>query len=156
VTDATRTVGRRALLEAAGLGAVAALALPTRLAGAQLSEAEQANVAIVGDFCAAWATRDMAKPLAFMSDDCVYRMTETTPPATGHQGVRDRLQSFVDASERVEFQILEAFAKGPIVVNHRIDRFVSAQPITWEGVGVFYVAGGRIKEWFDYTIRVTR
>jgi len=26
---------------------------------------------------------------------------------------------------------------------------------SWEGVGVFYVAGGRIKEWFDYTIRVT-
>jgi len=104
-----RTTG---LLETTGLGAVAALALPTRLAGAQLSEAERANVAIVGDFCAAWATRDMAKPLAFMSDDCVYRMTETTPPATGHQGVRDRLQSFVDASERVEFQILETFLGG--------------------------------------------
>jgi limonene-1,2-epoxide hydrolase len=28
--------------------------------------------------------------------------------------------------------------------------------VTWEGVGVFYVENGKIKEWSDYTIRVER
>jgi limonene-1,2-epoxide hydrolase len=43
------------------------------------------------------------------------------------------------------------------VVNHRIDRFLSStRPLTWEGVGVFYVTNGRIQEWSDYTIRVQR
>ena len=44
-----------------------------------------------------------------------------------------------------------------MVINHRIDRFISTtRPLTWEGVGVFFVKDGKIKEWFDYTIRVER
>ena len=44
-----------------------------------------------------------------------------------------------------------------MVVNHRVDRFVSTtRPLTWEGVGVFFVKDRKIKEWFDYTIRVQR
>jgi limonene-1,2-epoxide hydrolase len=46
---------------------------------------------------------------------------------------------------------------GPIVINHRIDTFASAtRPLTWEGTGVFFVKDGKIKEWFDYTIRTIR
>ena len=57
----------------------------------------------------------------------------------------------------ITMTILETFAKGPIVVTHRIDRFASkTRPLTWEGVGVFLVQNGKIKEWFDYTIRVDR
>ena len=52
---------------------------------------------------------------------------------------------------------LDTFAKGPLVVNHRIDRFISTtRPLTWEGVGVFFLKDGKIKEWFDYTIRTIR
>jgi limonene-1,2-epoxide hydrolase len=44
-----------------------------------------------------------------------------------------------------------------MVINHRIDRFVSTtRPLTWEGVGVFFVKDGKIREWSDYTIRVER
>lgn len=67
------------------------------------------------------------------------------------------MQPWVDTSDSIEFKILESFAKGPIVVTHRIDRFASkTRPLTWEGVGVFFVQNGKIKEWFDYTIRVDR
>src|SRR5207244_2475589 len=115
------------------------------------------NVQIVKDFCGAWSTRDMSKPLEFLSRDCVYRMTETTAPANGHEGVIQRLKSYVDVTSRLEFKILETFAKGPIVMNHRVDSFVSTtRPLTWEGVGVFLVQDGKIKEWSDYTIRVNR
>ena len=56
----------------------------------------------------------------------------------------------------VEFRVLETFASGPIVINHRIDRFDSPNPLTWEGVGVFFIKDGKIKEWSDYTIRMKR
>jgi limonene-1,2-epoxide hydrolase len=84
-------------------------------------------------------------------------MSETTPPANGHDGVIQRLKSYVDATDRLEFEILATFASGPLVMNHRIDRFVSTtRPVTWEGVGIFFVQNGKIKEWSDYNIRVTR
>ena len=124
---------------------------------AQHSPAETANMRIVADFCAAWSTRDLQKVLPFLAEDSVYRMSETTPPVTGHAGVRERLGSWLETSQQIEFRILDTFAKGPMVVNHRIDRFVSTtRPLTWEGVGVFFVKDGKIKEWFDYTIRVER
>jgi limonene-1,2-epoxide hydrolase len=44
-----------------------------------------------------------------------------------------------------------------MVMNHRIDSFKSTkQPLTWEGIGVFFVKDGRIREWSDYTIKVSR
>jgi limonene-1,2-epoxide hydrolase len=146
---------RRALLTTAGAGAVAWLAaLP---AAAQSTEAEQANVKLVNDFCAAWATRDLTRILAYVAADNVYRMTETTAPVTGHAGITERLGDWIKTSEQIEFKVLDTWAKGPMVVNHRIDRFVSnVRPLTWEGVGVFFIKDGRIREWHDYTIRVAR
>jgi limonene-1,2-epoxide hydrolase len=150
-------VERRAFLGAAGLGAVAALGMADAAAAGQQSDGEKANVKLVDDFCAAWATRDFDKILPFLADDSSYRMSETTPAVTGHAGVRERLGTWLETSQQIDFRILETFAKGPMVINHRIDRFVSTtRPLTWEGVGVFFVKDGRIKEWFDYTIRVQR
>ena len=147
---------RRNFLLTAGLSAIGVAGAGATSAAADWSESEKTNVKTVTDFCAAWATRDLARVLPFLSEDCVYRMTETTPPATGHAGVSGRLKSAVETSERVEFRVLDTFAAGPIVINHRIDRFVSARPLTWEGVGVFFVKDGKIKERSDYTIRTER
>jgi limonene-1,2-epoxide hydrolase len=141
-------------LAALGTGAMAVAAGPA--GAADLTAAEQANQKLVTDFCASWSTRDLARILPFLADDCVYRMTETAPPANGHDGVVQRLKQWLDDSSLVEFKILEAKASGPIVITHRIDRFVTKQPLTWEGVGVFFVKDGRIKEWSDYTMRVLR
>lgn len=126
------------------------------LAGSDTSE-EGENIAVVNAYCQAWSAKDLSKPFAFLADDCVYRMTETTPPANGRQGISERLKAYVDASDSVEFRILQTFASGPIVINHRIDTFNSkTMPVTWEGVGVFFVKDRKIKEWSDYTIRVKR
>jgi len=147
---------RRAFLGGAGLGAAALLGVPNVASAADPSPAEQANIAIVKDFCAAWSTRDITKILPYLSDDCVYRMTETTPPANGHDAVVARLGTWLTDSSLIEFRILDAMAAGPIVITRRIDRFVTARPLTWEGVGVFFVKDGKIKEWSDYTIRSQR
>jgi limonene-1,2-epoxide hydrolase len=151
---------RRTFLSSAGVSGAAALAafsgLSQSASAAEWNDAEKASVKLVTDFCAAWSTRNVNNVLPFLSDDCVYRMTETTPPVNGHDGVVQRLKTWVDTASLVEFRILNTMAAGPIVINHRIDRFLTAQPLTWEGVGVFFVKDGRIKEWSDYTIRVQR
>jgi limonene-1,2-epoxide hydrolase len=142
-----------------GTGALAAAgsAIPLAAAAADWTAAEKANVSVVNEFCASWSSRDLRQILPRLADDCVYRMTETTAPASGHAGVTERLGTWLQTSERIEFTVLETFAQGPIVMNRRIDRFVSTtRPLTWEGVGVFFVKDGKIKEWSDYTIRVER
>jgi len=152
-------IDRRELLRACGAGTalVATLTGARSAAAAELTDTEAANVKLVTAFCAAWSTRNLANVTALMTDDAVYRMSQTTPPVTGHAGLVGQMQPWVDASDTIEFKILETLAKGPIVLNHRIDHFASkTRPVTWEGVGVFYVENGKIKEWSDYTIRVER
>ena len=151
-----KEANRRAFLTTAGLGAAALLGRGRSADAAEWNAAERANVKTVTDFCAAWATRDLARVLPFLADDCVYRMTETTPPASGHDGIILRLKPTVDNATLVEFRVLDTMAAGPIVINHRVDRFMTARPLTWEGVGVFFVKDGKIQEWSDYTIRVER
>jgi limonene-1,2-epoxide hydrolase len=56
----------------------------------------------------------------------------------------------------IEFKVLETLSLGAIVINRRVDRFVSPRSFTWVGIGVFFVKDGKIKEWSDYTIRMDR
>lgn len=136
--------------------ALSAFAEP-RDAEAQAGAGESANLDIVKRFCAAWGTRDLQLITSYLADDSVYRMTETTPPILGHEPFVAQLQPWMVSSDSIEFKILETFARGPIVVTHRIDRFASkTRPLTWEGVGVFFVQNGKIKEWSDFTIRTER
>src|SRR5262245_55127237 len=156
-TRSDSELDRRSFMGAAGLTGLAALGSTLPLSAAELTTAEKANLDLVTAFCASWSTRDMTKITPFLASDSVYRMSETTPPVVGHAGVRERLESWLETSQQIEFKILETFARGPMVINHRIDRFISTtRPLTWEGVGVFFVKDGKIKEWFDYTIRVER
>jgi len=151
------TMDRRGFLASAGLGALTPLALASEASAAERSDAEKANVKLVTDFCASWSTRDLKQVFPRFADSGVYRMSETTPPVTGQAGLTERLGSWMQSSDRITFQILDTFAMGPIVINHRIDTFASkTRPLTWEGVGVFFVKDGKIQEWSDYTIRVVR
>jgi limonene-1,2-epoxide hydrolase len=148
---------RRAFLTTAGLGALTPLAVAGPASAAEWSAAERANVTLVTDFCASWSTRDLQQVFPRFADTGVYRMSETTPPVVGRAGITERLGSWMQSSDRITFAILETFAAGPIVINHRIDTFESrTRPLTWEGVGVFFVKDDKIQEWSDYTIRVVR
>ena len=148
---------RRAFLATAGIGALTPLAFAATASAAEWTAAEKANVQLVAEFCASWSTRDLQRVFPHFAGSGVYRMSETTPPVTGHAGLTERLGSWMRSSDRIVFEILATFATGPIVINHRIDRFESkTRPLTWEGVGVFFVKDGKIQEWSDYTIRVVR
>lgn len=133
-----------------------ALAIPAMTSQAMAAErtpTEIANLALVADFCSAFATRDMAKIAAFLAPTCSYRVTETAMPAVGPAAV-ERIRSYVERSSKIEFKILDSWARGPMVVNERIDSFTrpDASP-AYHLVGVFFIQNGKIAEWIDYGIR---
>jgi limonene-1,2-epoxide hydrolase len=141
----------RARFLAAGLSA--AVILPRRAGAAEPTAAEKANIELVTDFCHSFASRDMTKISSFLSDDCVYRVTETAPPVKGKDAI-ERIRTYVERSTKIEFQILESWVKGSVVVNERIDSFESPQRNNqFHLTGVFFVKAGKIAEWTDYTIR---
>ena len=151
------STSRRTFFAGSALGLAATAALSQENRAARWSEAEATNVKLVEDFCASWSTLDLEQVTSHMSVDSIYRMSETTPPVTGHEGVVGIMQPWFESSSAIEFRILETFARGPLVITHRIDTFSSdTRPLTWEGVGVFFLVDGKIKEWSDYTIRVGR
>lgn len=146
-------INRRAFL-AAGLGAAAFVGAGSRAEAAEPTSIEKANMQIVKDFCAAWPSHDLEKILAFFADNGSYRMTETMEPSKGRQALTARIKTIITNVDR--FEILDTFARGPMVVNERIDRFSNFQLKSWHGVGVFLIKDGKIVEWYDYTISSER
>jgi limonene-1,2-epoxide hydrolase len=152
---ATSRVGmnRRGFL-ATGGGLAVFAGFGSRAEAAELTAGERENVRLVNDFCAAWPSHDLAKVMAFFTDASAYRMTETMEPAKGRDAVAARIKGIIDRVEK--FEVLETFARGPMVVNERIDRFSGGPLKAWHGVGVFFVKDGKIVEWYDYTISIDR
>ena len=148
-----RAIDRRMFL-ATGLGVAAATAVARTADAAEPSATEKANMQIVKDFCAAWPSHDLEKILAFFPDNGAYRMTEAMEPAKGREALTARIKTFINNVS--QFEILDTWARGPMVINERIDRFSNFQLKSWHGVGVFLVKDGKIVEWYDYTIASER
>jgi limonene-1,2-epoxide hydrolase len=143
-------------LLSAGLGSAGALLAAGRATAAEWGQTEKANVKVVNDFCAAVSTPDAARLLTFFADDLVYRPTETIPAIRGQQALGETFKKWTERPERMEFRVLETFAAGPIVMNHRIDELSGGRRMRWDGIGIFFVKDGKIKEWSDYTISLER
>lgn len=79
-------------------------------------------------------------------------MTETTELADGRDAVAARIQTILSNVDR--FEVLDTFARGPMVINERIDYFSDFALKTWHGVGVFFIRDGKIVDWYDYTIEM--
>ena len=137
---------------ASGVGtlALAGSALPA--AAAELTPEEQANVDLINAFCAAWSEPQLERIMSFFTDDSAYRMTETTELADGIDAVSQRIETLINNVDR--FDVLDTFARGPMVVNERMDYFSDFAIKTWHGVGVFFIKEGKIIDWYDYTIKM--
>jgi limonene-1,2-epoxide hydrolase len=147
-------VDRRTFL-AAGLGVAAAAGTGVvEAAGAEPTATEKANMQVVKDFCAAWPSHDLDKIVSFFADNGSYRMTETMQPTSGREALIARLKMIIN--NVTQFEILDTWARGPMVINERIDRFAGFQLKSWRGVGVFLIKDGKIVEWYDYTIASER
>jgi limonene-1,2-epoxide hydrolase len=136
----------------AGLAAVAGAGSPVE--AADMTAGERANVQLVNDFCAVWPSHDLARVMAFFTDTSAYRMTETMEPAKGRDAMTARIKTIIDHVDT--FEVLDTFARGPMVINERIDRFSGLPFKAWHGVGVFFIKDGKIVEWHDYTISMER
>lgn len=146
---------RRRFLTVAGVGLAATFAPVGSASAAEPTAAEQANIKVVTDFCKAFSADDVDKIMSFMADPCSYRVTEAQEPIKGFAAVKERITALVKQAER--FDILETFARGPMVFNERIDYFAPGGRLkTWRGVGVFFLKDGKIVEWQDYTILAER
>jgi limonene-1,2-epoxide hydrolase len=149
---------RRRFFTVSALGAAAAALAPRPLvAAAAPTAAEQANIKVVNDFCGAWASHDLNKLMSFFADNCAYRVSETRDPIKGREAVTATIKGFLDRV--VRFEVLDTYAKGPMVFNERIDHFTPGgqMPLkSWRGVGVFFLKDGKIVEWQDYTISTER
>jgi limonene-1,2-epoxide hydrolase len=124
-----------------------------------LTDAEKANIRLVDTFCKAWEAMDLAEVFATMKEDAVYRQSQDTPPVTGHQAISDLMKLWVDDSYRIDYIVEETFARGPVVINRRIDiyhRNNAEDHLEWEGVGLFLIEGDLIREWQDFTMRIQR
>ena len=130
------------------------VALTIPAVAAEPTAAEEANLVLVADFCAAFSRRDITKIASYLAPNCSYRITETAVPAVGAAAV-ERINSYVERSSRIEFKILDSWARGPMVINERIDSFTrpDASPV-YHLVGVFLIKDRKIAEWTDYEIRV--
>ena len=146
-------LSRRKALSAAGAG-LALLVSPCDAHAAEWTPAERANVQVVNDFCASWPSHDLQKVISFFTDDGAYRMSERQEPSKGRQAVTEKINSFL--GNVVKFEVLETFARGPMVFNERIDHFQNLNIRSWHGVGVFFLRDGKIVEWYDYTIATER
>lgn len=142
-------MNRRGFL-AAGTGAMVFAGIARTARAAERSSEEQANVQLVNDFCAAWPAHNLDRLMSFFADDGAYRMTETSQLADGREAVAGRIKTILD--NVVRFDVLDTFARGPMVVNERIDYFSDFALKSWHGVGVFFIREGKIVDWYDYTI----
>jgi len=162
--DETVQPERRNMLLGSGLALFAAGLAPAASAQdnsitASLADDERANIRLVDRFCKAWEAMDLSQVTATMTEQCIYRQSQDTPPVTGHQAVYDLMQPWIETSHKITYEVLETFARGPVVINHRIDIYHSddeARHLEWEGVGLFLIEDGLIREWQDFTMRIKR
>jgi limonene-1,2-epoxide hydrolase len=154
--DSPERIGRRRFLTTAGAGAALTLGVPGLARAAEWTDAEKANAKVVTDMCAAWtAPLDFDKIGRFLAEDCSYRASETAAPVKGRQAIVETLKKMLGSPSKAGFEVVQTFARGPMVVNERFDRFtLQARSVDWNGVGVFYLKNGLIQEWNDYTIRM--
>jgi limonene-1,2-epoxide hydrolase len=153
----TKVATRRRFMAVAGSGLAATFATAGTAVAAEPTAAEKANMKVVTDFCSAFSAGDADRIMSFFADPCSYRVTEARDPIKGFAAVKDQIGDLVKSVER--FEVLDTFARGPMVFNERIDHFKSGGSIplrSWHGVGVFFLKDGTIVEWQDFTISTQR
>lgn len=145
---------RRKFLGTTAAGALGAAISPAALGAATRNASEENNVRIVNKMCEAWVTPFDPAPIgALLAENCIFRVTETTPPMNGRDTILEFIQMIMDDVTGCEFEVVESFARGPIVVNDRWDRFeYPSRKSEFHVAGVFFMRDGLIAEWTDYLI----
>lgn len=105
---------------------------------------------IVGDFCAAWARKDIVELVDFVTEDAIFH-NMPTEPALGHDAIRAVMMLFVPMSKAIEFKVDKMVSAGDVVFTERVDTFTLEKgKISIPVAGVFEIRDGKIAAWRDY------
>jgi len=108
------------------------------------------SVAIVEQFCAAFARRDSTELLEFFADGAVYHNMPMAP-VTGKDAIKGVLDMFLAPAQSVEFVMLQIADSGDVVLTERLDKFVlGGKTVELPVAGVFELKDGKITAWRDY------
>ena len=151
---------RRTFLPTSLAGAIAAAAVPRKLFAAEMSDAEKVNVKLIMDMVAAFDSAAASVPPAvdalrtFFTDDCAFRFRPSDLTATRSFGaVEETIKRVTPNGEKVHQELLERFAKGPVVVIEKLNHFVTPEKTrTSHVVAVFVIKDDKISEWTEYFI----
>lgn len=139
-------------MAALALGAGGAAFAAGDAAAGPLKAAEEANIKLVTDFCAAWDTMDVEKLSAFWDDKITFRLIEGQPRVEGKAALIEGTKQFLTTRKKAHFEVRRTLAIGNIVINERIDHFTRDNgEDAFHITGMFLVKGGKIVEWQDYT-----
>ena len=119
------------------------------------SELEKQNEELVTQFCLDWAKRDVEVLIPYLAENLEYQMYEGRPAIDGHDQFRAELDEWLKGLKEVKWEILRSHAIGELVVNERVDHFISDDPkktFRLPIAGVFMVRDGKIHMWKDYSM----
>ena len=123
----------------------------------QFTPMERRNAAVVQDFLAGWEAADAARLSGLCHETVIARPTahnQAVAALSGRTALHDFAARVFTGGTTVKFKVLDTAAKGPIVVNNRIDRLIRVAGPTTDVyyLGVFLLVDGRIAEWSDYEV----
>jgi limonene-1,2-epoxide hydrolase len=106
---------------------------------------------VVTAFCAAWSDGDLDKIIEFFTADAVYHNIPMAP-VTGTDEIRTLISGFTAGVDKIEFRVKHQAASGNVVMNERVDAFITPErTIELPVMGVFELTdGGKIAAWRDY------
>jgi limonene-1,2-epoxide hydrolase len=105
---------------------------------------------IVRRFCAAWSKINADELGEYFTDDAVYHNIPIAP-VTGRDAIKSTIAGFTGGVEKIEFQVRNIVADGPVVLTERVDVFVLPQGrVELPVMGAFEVRDGKIAAWRDY------
>jgi limonene-1,2-epoxide hydrolase len=112
---------------------------------------EQLASDVVDRFCASWSAGDLEAILAFFTPDAVYHNIPMDP-VEGVDAIRATIGGFFGMVEKIEFRVRNSTASGNVVMNERVDAFITAdKTMELPVMGVFEVTDeGKIAAWRDY------
>jgi limonene-1,2-epoxide hydrolase len=107
--------------------------------------------AVVRNFCAAFARRDVRELVDFFTPDAVYHNMPIAA-VKGREAIENTLRQFVDPEGEAEFELRALASSGRTVLTERVDRFVlRGKHIELPVMGAFEVTPeGKISAWRDY------
>jgi limonene-1,2-epoxide hydrolase len=111
------------------------------------------SIPVIEKFIDVWATGDADQMASFFTEDAVYH-NMPLEPVHGRAAIRDYLASYLSKMQPETFATVNIAANGDVVMVERRDTFRSRAEggfsVELPVVGVFEVAGDRIRAWRDY------